>query len=156
MNCPYLSQFLHALRCRGERRSPDHGRAPDAPTIETIVFDFLRNHHCLREMHFHRRRKMAEHPLKIFEKIDPELLKLVQNTNSLALADGALSRKFKLLIAMALDASVGATEGVKALAEQALKAGATKEEIAETIRVAQYICGVGSVYTAARAFKDLL
>jgi alkylhydroperoxidase/carboxymuconolactone decarboxylase family protein YurZ len=98
---------------------------------------------------------MAEHPLKIFEKIDPELLKLVQHTNSLALSEGALSRKIKFLMAMALDASQGAVEGVKALAAQAMKAGATKEEIAEAIRVAQYICGVGSVYTAARAFKDL-
>jgi len=41
------------------------------------------------------------------------------------------------------------------LAEQAIKAGATKEEITETIRVAQYIRGVGCVYTAARAFKDI-
>jgi len=98
---------------------------------------------------------MADHPLKVFEKIDPELLKLVQNTNSLALSEGALSRKVKFLMAMALDASQGAVEGVKALAEQAMKAGATKEEIGEAIRVAQYICGVGSVYTAARAFKDM-
>jgi alkylhydroperoxidase/carboxymuconolactone decarboxylase family protein YurZ len=98
---------------------------------------------------------MPDHPLKIFEKIDPELLKLVQNTNSLALSEGALSRKIKFLMAMALDASQGTVEGVKALAGQAMKAGATKEEIAEAIRVAQYICGVGSVYTAARAFKDL-
>jgi alkylhydroperoxidase/carboxymuconolactone decarboxylase family protein YurZ len=98
---------------------------------------------------------MAEHPLKVFEKIDSELLKLVQNTSALAISDGALPRKFKLLIAMALDASHGAADGVRALAEQAMKAGATKEEIAETIRVAQYISGVGSVYTAARAFKDL-
>ncbi len=98
---------------------------------------------------------MAEHPLQIFEKVDPELLKLVQNTNTLAISDGALPRKFKLLIAMALDASQGTVEGVRALAEQAMKAGATKEEIAEAIRVAQYICGVGSVYTAARAFKEL-
>ena len=98
---------------------------------------------------------MAEHPLDIFQKIDPELLNLVQNTSSLALADGALSRKFKLLIALALDASQGTAEGVRSLAQQAMKAGATKEEIAESIRVAQYICGVGSVYTAARAFKDL-
>lgn len=98
---------------------------------------------------------MSEHPLKIFEKIDPELLKLVQSTNSLALNEGSLPRKFKLLLAMALDASVGATEGVKALAEQAMKAGATTQEITEAIRVAQYICGVGCVYTAARAFKDL-
>jgi alkylhydroperoxidase/carboxymuconolactone decarboxylase family protein YurZ len=98
---------------------------------------------------------MAEHPLKVFEKIDPELLKLVRDTNSFALADGALPRKIKFLIAMALDASEGAVEGVKALAEQAVKAGATKEEIVETIRVAQYISGVGSVYIAARALKEL-
>jgi alkylhydroperoxidase/carboxymuconolactone decarboxylase family protein YurZ len=56
---------------------------------------------------------------------------------------------------MALDGSHGAAEGVRALAEQAMKAGATKEEIAETIRVAQYVSGVGSVYTAAHAFKGL-
>ena len=98
---------------------------------------------------------MAEHPLKIFEKIDPELLKLVQDTKSFAVTDGALPRKFKLLIAMALDASEGAVEGVKALTEQAMKAGATKEEIVETIRVAQFISGVGSVYVAARALKEL-
>lgn len=98
---------------------------------------------------------MAEHPLKIFEKIDPELFKLVQNTNAFALADGALPRKFKLLIAMALDATHGAVRGVRALAEQAMKAGATKEEIAETLRVTQYVSGVGSVYTAADAFKEL-
>jgi alkylhydroperoxidase/carboxymuconolactone decarboxylase family protein YurZ len=98
---------------------------------------------------------MAEHPLKIFEKIDPELLKLVKTTNDFALADGALPRKIKFPIAMALDASEGVVEGVRSLAEQAMKAGATREEIVETLRVAQYICGVGSVYTAARAFKDL-
>jgi len=98
---------------------------------------------------------MAEHPLKIFEEIDPELLKLVQNTNAFALADGVLPKKFKLLIAMALDASHGAVEGVRSLAGQAMKAGATKEEIAEAIRVAQYVSGVGCVYTAARAFKEL-
>jgi len=98
---------------------------------------------------------MAEHPLKIFEKIDPKLLELVRNTNAFALADGALPRKVKFLIAMALDAAHGTVEGTKALAEQAMKAEATKEEIVETIRVAQYISGVGSVYTAARAFKEL-
>jgi alkylhydroperoxidase/carboxymuconolactone decarboxylase family protein YurZ len=98
---------------------------------------------------------MAEHPLKIFEEIDPELLKLVKNANAFALADGALPKKFKLLIAMALDASRGTVEGVKSLTEQAIKAGATREEIVETIRVAQYISGVGSVYTAARAFREL-
>ncbi|MDP2645016.1 MAG: carboxymuconolactone decarboxylase family protein [Desulfobacterales bacterium] len=95
------------------------------------------------------------HPLQILEKIDPDLLKLVQNTSSLALGEGALPRKFKFLIAMALDASHGAVDGVKSLAEQAMKAGATREEVTETIRVVQYVCGAGGVYTAARAFKEL-
>lgn len=98
---------------------------------------------------------MPDHPLKVFEEVDPELLNLVENTRKLALAEGALPRRFKLLIAMALDASHGTVEGVKALAQLALQAGATKEEIRETLRVAQYISGVGSVYTAAHALKEL-
>ncbi len=98
---------------------------------------------------------MAEHPLKIFEKIDPELLKLVKETNAFALADGALLRKVKLLMAMALDASHGTVQGVKSLTQQAMQAGATKEEVMETLRVAHYISGAGAVYTAAHAFKEL-
>ena len=94
--------------------------------------------------------------MKIFEKLDPELLKLVENTNRFALSDGALPRKFKLLIAMALDASLGAVQGVKSLARAAMQAGATREEILEAVRVANYISGVGSVYTAAQALKELL
>ena len=98
---------------------------------------------------------MTEHPLKILEKIDPELLKHVGDANAFALAEGVLPRKIKFLIAMALDAAHGTVDGTRALAEQAMKAGATKEEVVETIRVAQYISGVGSVYVAARALKEL-
>jgi alkylhydroperoxidase/carboxymuconolactone decarboxylase family protein YurZ len=99
---------------------------------------------------------MAEHPLKMIEKLDLELFKNVETAQALALTEGALSRKVKILMAMALDASHGTVEGVKSLTQQAMKAGATKEEIMETLRVAQYISGVGCVYTAAHAFKDLL
>jgi alkylhydroperoxidase/carboxymuconolactone decarboxylase family protein YurZ len=74
----------------------------------------------------------------------------------LALNDGALPGEFKLIIAMALDASRGTVEGVRSLTQQTLNAGATKEEIMEAFRVTQYICGVGCVYTAAYAFKDFL
>jgi alkylhydroperoxidase/carboxymuconolactone decarboxylase family protein YurZ len=79
----------------------------------------------------------------------------VNDTQKLALADGALPRKIKLLIAMVLDAVAGASDGVHSLAKEAIKAGATREEIAEALRVAQYICGVGCVYTAARALKEV-
>jgi alkylhydroperoxidase/carboxymuconolactone decarboxylase family protein YurZ len=99
---------------------------------------------------------MSRDPLKIFEGLDPELLKLVGNTRELALAEGALPKKVKFLMAMALDASHGTVEGVRALALAAIHAGATREEVAETVRVAQYISGVGCVYTAAHALEDVL
>lgn len=98
---------------------------------------------------------MAESPLKIIEKLDSELFRNVEATQTLALADGALPTKVKLLMAMALDASHGTVEGTRSLTAQAMKAGATKEEIMETLRVAQYISGAGCVYTAAHALKDL-
>jgi alkylhydroperoxidase/carboxymuconolactone decarboxylase family protein YurZ len=99
---------------------------------------------------------LAEHPLKVFEKADPGLLKLVQETGEFALAEGALPKRFKILIAMALDAAHGAVGGVQALAGQAMEAGATTEEITETLRVAQYVSGVGCVYIAGHALKELL
>ena len=98
---------------------------------------------------------MAENPLQTIEQLDPELLKLMQDGQQLALNDGALPRKFKLLIAMVLDAAHGAEGGVNALARLAMQAGATKEEIAEALRVAQYVTGVGSIYTAARGLRGL-
>ncbi len=99
---------------------------------------------------------MPEHPLKIYEDLDPQLLALINDNQKLALEDGALPRKFKLLLAMVLDAVHGAPDGVQSLAKQALEAGATKQEIAEALRVAQFVCGVGCVYTASRALKQVL
>ena len=98
---------------------------------------------------------MPENPLKTIEKLDPALLENVNNTRALALNDGALPSKTKLLIALALDASHGATDGVRSLAQAAINAGATKEEIMETVRVAQFISGVGCVYVAARALDGM-
>jgi alkylhydroperoxidase/carboxymuconolactone decarboxylase family protein YurZ len=99
---------------------------------------------------------MAEHPLDTMRKIDPRFMDHLRATDDLVYADGALPRKVKLLMALAFDAAHGATEGVKSLAQAALKAGASKEEIAETVRVAYQLSGVGSVYTASRALKDVV
>jgi alkylhydroperoxidase/carboxymuconolactone decarboxylase family protein YurZ len=98
---------------------------------------------------------LSESPLKILKNLDPGLFKLVEDTSKFALAGGALPRKFKLLIAMGLDASHGSVQGVKSLAQAAIQAGATTEEIMEALRVAQYVSGAGSVYTAAHAFEGL-
>ena len=99
---------------------------------------------------------MAEKSLEVIEKLDPAFGELIEKTRSFALSGGgALPEKIKLLIALALDASHGAVSGVRALAQAALAAGATRQEIAETLRVAQYVSGAGAVYTAAAALKDL-
>ena len=94
-------------------------------------------------------------PLEIFKKLDPELFKFVEESDKFAMSEGALPKKIKLLMAMILDASSGAVEGVKALANEAREAGATNQEIAESLRVVHYVKGVGSVYTAANALSEI-
>ena len=98
---------------------------------------------------------MSNHPLDVFKRIDPEFFQHVDDAHEFALSDGALPKKFKFLITMALDASAGTVDGVRSLAQAALTAGATKEEIAETLRVTQYVSGVGTTYTAGRALAEL-
>jgi alkylhydroperoxidase/carboxymuconolactone decarboxylase family protein YurZ len=56
---------------------------------------------------------------------------------------------------MALDAAHGAVNGVKSLAMQAKREGATKGEIMEALRVALYVNGASCAYTAAAALRDL-
>ena len=99
---------------------------------------------------------MPENPLQSLEAIDPDLIRAVEANRTLALSDGALPRKYKYLIAMVLDATHGADGGVRNLATAAMHAGATKEEIADALRVAYFIDGVGSVYVAARGLDGLL
>lgn len=99
---------------------------------------------------------MTENPLQVIVDQDPELFALLESTRELAFAESGIPLKYKFLLAMALDAANGAANGVKFLAIQAMQAGATKEEVMQAIRITQYIFGVGSVYTASEALKDVL
>lgn len=98
---------------------------------------------------------MNEHPLATLQKLDPQIREHLQAADGLIYADGALPKKFKLLLAMAFDAAHGAQGGVRTLANAALQEGATKEQIAEALRVAYYLSGVGALYTASQALKEL-
>jgi alkylhydroperoxidase/carboxymuconolactone decarboxylase family protein YurZ len=97
---------------------------------------------------------MQKDPLEIIKTLDPKLLDIVSQNRDFTFKDGALPAKTKYLIAVALDAAHGAVDGVKALSRLAVKHGATKEEVLEALHVANYISGVGSVYTAARGLMD--
>ena len=99
---------------------------------------------------------MPENPLSTVMKMDPELAQRMKALDNWALADGVLPRKIKLLMALAFDAAHGAADGVRALGRQALEAGATKEEIGETLRVALALSGVGSVWVSSVALRDVV
>lgn len=98
---------------------------------------------------------MPEHPLSTLTRLDKDLMARMKADDDWAFADGALPRRVKLLMALVYDAAHGAGNGVAALARQALDAGATREEIAEALRVAFVLSGVGSLYTASQALRDL-
>ena len=98
---------------------------------------------------------MAGNPLEALGKLDPSMIERLGASDRFVFADGALPAKMKLLMALAFDAAHGAVDGVAALARRALEAGATAAEIAEAIRVAWHLAGVGSIYTASRGLKDI-
>jgi alkylhydroperoxidase/carboxymuconolactone decarboxylase family protein YurZ len=98
---------------------------------------------------------MAGNPLEALARLDPQVLELMKTGDRFVFADGALPGKIKLLMALAFDAAHGASDGVAALAQRAVRAGATPAEIAEAVRVAWHLAGVGSLYTASRGLKDI-
>ena len=98
---------------------------------------------------------MPENPLKTICSIDPEFMDHLKKTNELLYADGALPKKFKYLMAMAFDAAHGAIRGVHHLAQQAVEAGATKEELAEALRIAYHFSGIGAVYIGSQGLDGV-
>lgn len=98
---------------------------------------------------------MPENPLSTTATIDPKVVEHMKTTDDWVFAEGALSRKVKLLIAMAFDAAHGAVGGVRGLAQRAMREGATREEIAEVLRVAYLMTGVGAIYVASQGLKEL-
>jgi alkylhydroperoxidase/carboxymuconolactone decarboxylase family protein YurZ len=99
--------------------------------------------------------KMSGSPLDIFKDFDPKVLENWKNTQDLTFADGALSGKTKLLMAMAIDAGHGAMQGAVAIGRRAIKKGATKEEIVEALRVAYSIGGNEALFTSALVLQAL-
>jgi len=99
---------------------------------------------------------MAEHPLNTIGKIDPGMMKLLKDQDEFIYGNGALPKKIKLLIALAFDAAYGAENGVRALANAAMQEGATPQEIAEALRVAYHLSGVGTLYTASLGLREVI
>ncbi|MGA2763391.1 MAG: carboxymuconolactone decarboxylase family protein [Spirochaetia bacterium] len=98
---------------------------------------------------------MPENPLSTAMKVDPKAVEHMRTSDEWVFANGALTKKVKLLMAMAFDAADGAVGGVRGLAQRAMNEGATKEEIGEALRVAYLMKGVGSLYIGSQGLKEL-
>lgn len=72
-----------------------------------------------------------------------------------AYKDGALSGKVKRLMSMALALGAGCTNCILGQTDYALKAGATKEEILETIQVVISMRGTTGIAESLRVIKFL-
>jgi alkylhydroperoxidase/carboxymuconolactone decarboxylase family protein YurZ len=98
---------------------------------------------------------MSSNPLDAYKEFDPKLIEQYEKLQGLTYAEGALSVKFKLLIALAIDVENGALQGAIAIGDRALKMGATKEEILEALRITYQIGGNKALFTSAQVLQGL-
>ena len=68
--------------------------------------------------------------------------------------DTALPAKVKALIIMALDAAHGDRKGVEMLADRARRAGASEQEIVETVELVGNTCGIQGLIVALNGLKE--
>ena len=98
---------------------------------------------------------MSENPLEKLKVLDSKLFEFSSLIRDTGFTTEALPEKTKILIALAVDTAEKAEGGITTLIQLALKAGATKKEIAETIMIAAYITGVGCLYSVAHALENV-
>ncbi len=89
----------------------------------------------------------------MLEENVPDLLKNVAGVREAVLQEGALSLKVKTMMTMLCDALLGHADGVANIANRARAAGATEDEIAETVGVAFLFGGMPALVTGANAFR---
>ena len=89
----------------------------------------------------------------MLEENAPDLLKNVAGVREAVLQEGVLSLKVKTMMTMLCDALLGHADGVATIANRARAAGATEDEIAETVGVAFLFGGMPALVTGANAFR---
>lgn len=83
----------------------------------------------------------------------PQALKAFRELGAATYADGALARKTKELIALAISVSARCDGCIAFHSHSALKAGATREEVVEAIGVALQMGGGPSMVYGAEALR---
>ncbi|AGA69418.1 uncharacterized protein, gamma-carboxymuconolactone decarboxylase subunit like protein [Desulfitobacterium dichloroeliminans LMG P-21439] len=91
--------------------------------------------------------------LRPLEAYDPALAQEIEKIVSLSFQKSSLDERTRILITLALDAVLGASEGVANLAGQARRLGVTDQEIADTLRLAYFTSGCSTLKTSFAAFE---
>jgi AhpD family alkylhydroperoxidase len=90
-----------------------------------------------------------------FRAVAPKFMAAESSVFEIAYTEGALSRKVKRLIAMAIALKVGCTNCILAQTEHALNEGATRDEILETLQVLVAMGGTTGIAESLRVIKIL-
>jgi len=86
-------------------------------------------------------------------KLSPETMTAFQAYDKAALADGAIPKKYKELMAIAVALTTQCPYCIEVHREQALKAGATEQELAEVVHVAAALRAGASVTHGTHLFQ---
>ena len=89
----------------------------------------------------------------LLEANAPELMQVASGVQDHALTNGALDHKTKTLMTMLCDALLGHDGGGTTIANRARAAGASENEIIETVGVAFLMGGLPALVTASNAFR---
>jgi len=90
-----------------------------------------------------------------FIKTLPDLMAPEQGVLDVVYKDGALSTKVKRLMSLAMALGVGCTNCILGQTERALEAGATKDEVLETLSVVVSMRGTTGMAESLRVIKLL-
>jgi AhpD family alkylhydroperoxidase len=91
---------------------------------------------------------MAEIITVDLKELSPEIHTALEHVREVAYADGEVPGKHKLLVALAIAASVKCEPCVRMYAEKALNAGASRDEAVEILNVTMAMGGcVGEAWT---------
>ena len=97
--------------------------------------------------------KNAPEWLKKLHQNNPQFAQIYIAQRDRIMKDGAIPAKYKILMTMMVDAIMAHPEGCAAIANQARAAGATEEEINETIEVVYFFGGTPAMVTATNALS---
>lgn len=90
--------------------------------------------------------------LEVLKKNDPIFSETLAWT--IKEVDGVLDKKTRELVKLGISSVLGQIEGVKIHSQNAREFGASKEEIADVVRIVFLSAGVPGLYSAINAYDD--